>query len=304
MSTILSSITWDLDPVIFNLGPIQVRYYGLLWGVGIWVAYSICKKLFLNEKEDIKLLDPLLLSCIIGGVLGARLGHVIFYQSELFQQDFFSVFLPVKFYHTNPEAQGLTDAALELNNIPKRIFSPEFSGFSGLASHGGAIGVILALVWYKFKKSSHSFLWILDKVAFPIAITAFFIRIANFMNSEIVGNPTGSDFGVIFSQVDQQPRHPSQLYEAIAYLLIFLLLRWMYWKKEAYKQEGKLLGTLFITMFVARFFIEFTKNSQEGIGTGDILKGIGLETGQWLSFPFIIIGIYLLYRVRAPKKVS
>lgn len=282
MESILAAITWDLDPIIFELGKLQIRYYGLLWGIGIWVAYSVCKKLFLNEKEDPKLLDPLLFACMIGGILGARLGHVIFYQWELFGQDILSVFLPFKF--RDPETDSW-------------IF--EFSGFAGLASHGGAIGVVLALIWYKIKKSSHSFLWILDKVAYPIAITAFFIRIANFMNSEIVGDPTNSEFGIIFSQIDNEARHPSQLYEAIAYLLIFLLLKRMYWKGKAYLSEGKLIGTLFITMFTARFIIEFSKNSQGGIEQLGFLKI--LSTGQWLSIPFIIIGAILLYRVKNQK---
>ena len=273
MNSTFAAITWDLDPIIFELGALQIRYYGLLWGVGIWFAYVVCKKLFLNEKEDPKLLDPLLFACIIGGILGSRLGHVIFYQSDLFREDFFSVFLPFSF---------------------KNGF--EFTGFAGLASHGGAAGLILALIWYKYKKSSHSFLWILDKVAYPIAITAFFIRIANFMNSEIIGNPTNSDYGIIFSQIDSEPRHPSQLYEALAYLLIFFLLKRMYWKGKAYLQEGKLIGTLLVTMFTARFFIEFSKNSQGGIEEYEVLKI--LSTGQWLSIPFIAIGGLLLYRLK------
>ncbi|MBK21825.1 MAG: prolipoprotein diacylglyceryl transferase [Flavobacteriales bacterium] len=273
MNSTFAAITWDLDPIIFELGALQIRYYGLLWGVGIWFAYVVCKKLFLNEKEDPKLLDPLLFACIIGGILGSRLGHVIFYQSDLFREDFFSVFLPFSF---------------------KNGF--EFTGFAGLASHGGAAGLILALIWYKYKKSSHSFLWILDKVAYPIAITAFFIRIANFMNSEIIGNPTNSDYGIIFSQIDSEPRHPSQLYEALAYLLIFFLLKRMYWKGKAYLQEGKLIGTLFVTMFTARFFIEFSKNSQGGIEEYEVLNI--LSTGQWLSIPFIAIGGLLLYRLK------
>ncbi len=299
MNSIIAAVTWDLDPIIFELGKLQIRYYGLLWGIGIWVAYSVCKKLFLNEKEDQKLLDPLLFACMIGGILGARLGHVIFYQWELFGQDILSVFLPFHFFQPNPEAIGLSDAILESRDIPERIFKFEFSGFAGLASHGGAIGVILALIWYKFKKSSHSFLWILDKVAYPIAITAFFIRIANFMNSEIVGHKTKSDFGVIFSQIDNEARHPSQLYEAFAYLLIFILLRRMYWKGKAYLLEGKLIGTLFVTMFIARFIIEFSKNPQGGfekLGFMEILS-----TGQWLSIPFIIIGGFLLFRIRNQK---
>lgn len=272
MYTILSAITWELDPVIFSLGKLQIRYYGLLWGVGIYLAYTLAKKCFAHEKEDPKLLDPLLFACMIGGILGARLGHVIFYQSELFSEDFLSVFLPFKF------TGGF-----------------EFTGFAGLASHGGAFGVILGLVWYKFKKSGHSFLWILDRVAFPIALTATLIRLANFMNSEIIGNPTGSDFGVIFSQIDDLPRHPTQLYEAIAYLITFLVLRRMYWKGKAYLQEGKLIGMFFVLVFTARFFLEFTKNPQGGIE--DNLGNL-LSTGQILSIPFIIVGAILLVKAK------
>lgn len=281
MNSIFSAITWDLDPIIFELGKLQIRYYGLLWGIGIYAGYQLTRKLFIHEKEDNKLLDPLLFACMLGGILGARLGHVIFYQRELFSQDFLSVFLPFSFF----DAEGNSHF--------------EFTGFAGLASHGGALGVILALIWYKIKKSSHSFLWILDKIAYPIAITAFFIRIANFMNSEIIGNPTGNNFGVIFLQEDNLPRHPSQLYEAIAYLAIYLFLRKMYWKNKAYLQEGKLIGTFFVTVFSARFIIEFTKNSQGGIqeDLGNILS-----TGQFLSLPFIIIGAYLLLKKR--KKVN
>ncbi len=290
MNSTFAAITWDIDPIIFELGKLQIRYYGLLWGIGIWFAYAVCKKLFLNEKEDPKLLDPLLFACIIGGILGSRLGHVIFYQSELFSEDFFSVFLPFSF---------------------KNGF--EFTGFAGLASHGGAAGLILALVWYKYKKSSHSFLWILDKVAFPIAITAFFIRIANFMNSEIVGNPTDSSFGIVFKRLkiyengqfmgyEDFARYPSQLFEAFAYLLIFFLLKRMYWKGKAYLQEGKLIGTLLVTMFSARFIIEFSKNSQGGIEEYEALNIF--STGQWLSIPFIIVGGLLLYRIKKRKELN
>lgn len=276
MSTVFGAITWNIDPIIFEIGKIQIRYYGLLWGLGIYLAYVLAKKIFLNEKEDIKLLDPLLFACMIGGIVGARLGHVIFYQSELFSEDFFSVFLPFSFK----------------NGV-------EFTGFAGLASHGGAAGVIIGLIWYKFKKSTHSFLWILDKVAYPIALTGSLIRIANFMNSEIIGVPTGSDFGVIFSQVDDLPRHPSQLYEAICYLLIFFFLRYQYWQKKAYLKEGKMIGLFFVLVFTARFFVEFTKNSQGGIE-----ESLGLiSTGQWLSLPFVAIGTYLLINAKKTATV-
>lgn len=274
MNSILSAIVWDIDPVIFEIGKIQIRYYGLLWGLGIYLAYNLTKRIFEHEKVDLKYLDPLLFACMIGGIVGARLGHVIFYQSELFTEDFFSVFLPFSF------KDGI-----------------EFTGFAGLASHGGAAGVIIALIWYKYKRSNASFLWILDRVAYPIAITGCIIRVANFMNSEIIGNPTNSEFGVIFSQIDQVPRHPSQLYEAIFYFIIFLFLRYQYWKKAAYLKEGKLIGLFFVMVFTARFFVEFTKNAQGGIEEYEALSV--LTTGQWLSLPFIITGSYLLYKIRS-----
>lgn len=292
MNAILSFITWDIDPVLFKVGPLEIRYYGLLWALSFIVGFYLVKKLFLNEKEDEKLADPLLYSVIIGAVLGARLGHVIFYQSELFSQDFFSVFLPIKFY-VNGE------------------FAPEFSGFSGLASHGGLIGIAIALFWYKTKKSTRSYFWILDKVAVPSAIACVFIRLANFMNSEIIGMPTDSDYGVVFGNlvkgfapITNEPiyedfaRHPSQLYEAGFYFLIFGLLMWLYWKKKAYLKEGTLFGVFLITVFIARFIVEYSKVTQGGVSDE---YGLPVSTGQLLSIPFVLLGTFILWKVNKKK---
>lgn len=296
MSAILSYITWGADPILFEVGPIQIRYYGLLWALSFIVGFYLVKKLFINEKEDETTADPLLYSVILGGVLGARLGHVIFYQSELFTQDFLSVFLPAKF-------------------IVNGEWGFEFTGFSGLASHGGTIGVAIALWWYKTKKSSRSYLWILDKVSIPAALACFFIRMANFMNSEIVGKYTGSDFGVVFSNnysyingekvFETLPRHASQLYEAGFYLLIFGLLMFLYWKKKSYQKEGHLFGFFLTTLFLARFIVEFSKSSQEGIEKYfKPIVGDWISTGHILSIPFIAIGVYILLKVNKKKALE
>tara|TARA_B110000211_G_C14053239_1_gene542165 strand:+ start:185 stop:1075 length:891 start_codon:yes stop_codon:yes gene_type:complete len=283
MNSVLSFITWDLDPILFDLGPFQIRYYGLLWALSFIVGFYLVKKLFMNEKEGEELADPLLYSVILGGVLGARLGHVIFYQWELFTEDFFSVFLPFSFK----------------NGI-------EFTGFSGLASHGGTLGIAIALFWYKTKKSTRSYLWILDKVAVPTALACFFIRMANFMNSEIVGNYTGSDYGIVFvNRVlgrnqetgalinEVLPRHPAQLYEAGFYIIIFGLLWLMYWKGKAYLKEGLLFGTFLVTLFSSRIFVESFKVSQGGI---ESIVNNNFSTGQLLSIPFLLIGSFFMYR--------
>jgi prolipoprotein diacylglyceryl transferase len=306
MNSILSFITWDTDPILFELGPIQVRYYGLLWGLSFFVGFYLVKKLFVNEKEDVKLADPLLYAVILGGVLGARLGHVIFYQSELIGQDPLSVLLPFKFYHN------------ELNQVTgelEKIWSPEFSGFSGLASHGGLIGICISLWWYKTKKSTRSYLWILDKVAVPAAIACVFIRVANFINSEIVGKFTGTESGVLFKNysekidgvwvADTLPRHPAQLYEAGFYLIIFGLLWFLYWKKKAYLKEGYIFGVFLSTLFIARFIVEFFKNSQAGIESYfDSTFLSWISTGQILSIPFVILGVVLILKVNKKAKLE
>ena len=304
MNYVLSFITWDVDPTLFELGPFQIRYYGILWALSFVVGFYLVKKLYVNEKENEAFADPLLYAVIIGGVLGARLGHVIFYQWELFGTDFLSVFLPMKFYNSEWN---------ELTNMYENVWSPEFTGFSGLASHGGTIGIAIALFWYKIKKSTRSYLWILDKVAVPTALACFFIRMANFMNSEIVGNYTDSDYGIVFANRiigrnqetgailnETLPRHPAQLYEAGFYILIFALLWFMYWKKKAYLKKGLLFGTFLVTLFASRFFVETFKISQGGIES--LIFNNSLSTGQLLSIPFVILGSLFIFKALKKSK--
>src|SRR5699024_3661265 len=211
-------------------------------------------------------------------LLGSRLGLVIFYQSELFAEDPLSVFLPFQFV---PEIQ--------------------FTGFQGLASHGAAIGIMVAMYLYSKKVLKKPILWILDRIVIPVALGGMFVRIGNFMNSEIVGKPTGSDFGVIFETYPEKvglagpavPRYPAQLYEAACYLLIFLVLWFLYSKANKGKQSGYLFGLFMILIWAARFIIEFFKAAQV-----EERAEWALNTGQWLSIPFILLGFYFVFRAK------
>jgi phosphatidylglycerol---prolipoprotein diacylglyceryl transferase len=212
---------------------------------------------------------------VIGIMLGARLGHVIFYQPELFKEDFFSIFLPFSF------KGGM-----------------HFTGFRGLASHGAAIGMIISMYLYNKKVLKKSLIWILDRVVIPVALGAVAIRIGNFINSEIIGKATESDFGVVFKQLGEDfPRHPAQLYEAFCYVFVFLILLYVYWKTNKSKQEGFLFGLFLVLLWAVRFCVEFVKEPQ-----GDeYISFLNLNTGQWLSIPFILIGLYFMF-VYKPKQ--
>ena len=177
-------------------------------------------------------LDSLFVYTILGTMIGARLGHVIFYQFELFEEDFFSVFLPFEF---NPTFK--------------------FSGFRGLASHGAAIGIISAMFIYNSRVLKKSVLWILDRIVIPVAIGGAFIRIGNFFNSEIIGKKTESPFGVVFSKFDEAARHPAQLYEAFSYIIIFFIVAHIYWRTEKIKKTGYLFGLFFVLLWVSRFIV-------------------------------------------------
>jgi prolipoprotein diacylglyceryl transferase len=212
---------------------------------------------------------------VIAILLGARLGHVLFYQSELIFEDPISVLLP---FRTVPEF--------------------EYTGFQGLASHGAAIGVIVAMFIYSKKVIKKPVLWILDRVVIAVASGAIFVRIGNFINSEIIGRATNSDFGVIFKQLNEDfPRHPAQLYESAGYVLVFIILWYIYWKTEKSKQLGYLFGLFLVLLWTVRFFVEFVKESQGGF---ESYLGSTLSTGQWLSIPFILAGFYFM--VRSAKK--
>lgn len=269
------SFNWNPSEGI-DLGFYTIQYYSLMFVIAFVVGWFLIKYIYKNENEDMAKLDSLFIYMVLAILIGARLGHVIFYQSELFAEDPLSVFLPIS---------------------TKDGF--EFTGFRGLASHGAAIGVIIAMYFYSKKVMKRSILWILDRVVIPVAFGAIPVRIGNFMNSEIVGNPTNSDFGVVFQKLGEDfPRHPAQLYEAIGYVFVFAILMYVYRKTEKRNQLGYLFGLFLVLLWSVRFVVEFFKKSQEGFE--DMLGNI-LSTGQWLSIPFIIAGIYFMMKSSKKK---
>lgn len=264
----LAYITWNIDPEITRIfGFISLRYYSLLFVSGLIIGYLIVKRIYLKEGIPIESLERLSLYIFIGTIAGARLGHCMFYEPVYYWQHPFEMLLPFIW-------------------IPGVSF--EFTGYQGLASHGGAIGVLLAIILY-CKKDHVNLLWVLDRVSVAIPLTGSFIRIGNFMNSEIIGKPTNSSYGIVFQQVDLLPRHPAQLYEAISYLLIFVLLSGLFKKTKTNRKNGFLFGLFLVLLFGARFFIEFFKIIQS-----DFESGMALNMGQILSIPFLAVGIALM----------
>ncbi|WP_179345553.1 prolipoprotein diacylglyceryl transferase [Winogradskyella ursingii] len=265
-------IEWDPTKFI-DLGFFKLHFYSLMWIVAFILGFYIMKRIWKNENQSEESLDSLFIYSVLGIMLGARLGHVIFYQPELITEDFFSIFLPFKF---------------------KGGF--EFTGFQGLASHGAAIAMIISMYIFNKKKLHKSVLWILDRVVIPVASGAVFVRIGNFINSEIIGKYTDSDFGVVFTQLGEtEPRHPAQLYEAFFYIFVFLILFYFYWKTNKSEQQGFLFGLFLVLLFTVRFFVEFVKEAQN-IERADW----ALNTGQLLSIPLVLVGLYFMF-VYKPK---
>ena len=264
-------INWDISPEIFNLGGISIRYYGLLFAVAFILGYKVEEKMFKSEGLPMAWLDKLWLYVAIATIVGARLGHCIFYDWAYYSQHPLEMILPVR-------------------------FSPEFkfTGYQGLTSHGAAIGIIAGLWYYSRKVSKKSIFWILDRAVIPIALAGFFIRTGNLMNSEIVGLPTNMPWGFRFMNSDlpnpELPRHPAQLYEAICYLFSFFVLMYLYWRTNVKKKMGFIFGAFLILIFSARFIIEFVKEVQEPWEAG-----MALNMGQILSIPFILVGIFMLW---------
>ncbi|MFL2623907.1 MAG: prolipoprotein diacylglyceryl transferase [Flavobacteriaceae bacterium] len=252
-------------------GNFKIHYYSMMWIVAFILGYRIMKKIYSNENQSHEKLDSLFMYSVLGIMIGARLGHVIFYQAELFREDFFSVFLPFKF------SGGF-----------------EFTGFRGLASHGATIGMIVSMYLYNKKVLKKSVLWILDRVVIACASGAIFIRIGNFFNSEIIGKPAeeGLPWAVVFKNIDNIPRHPGQLYEAFGYLFVFLIVYFIYWKTKKGTQEGYLFGLFLLLLMSVRVFVEQFKIAQVD-GREDWI--LGFNTGQLLSIPFILIGIYFMF---------
>lgn len=286
-----------------DLGFFMIRYYSLMFVIAFGLGWYIMKKIFERENESIEKLDSMFIWTVFATLLGARLGHVFFYDWEYFRNHLAEILLPFRF---SPQF--------------------EFTGFQGLASHGAAIGIILAMYFFSKNIMKRPLLWVLDRVVIPVASGAVFVRIGNFFNSEIVGHETTSSFGIKFIRDFYNPReavnatkipnpkeaynaiatnpqfanllaqvpakHPTQLYESISYIFVFAALFYMYWKTDAREKQGYLLGMFLVMLWSVRFVVEFMKESQGGfesdLGT--------FSTGQWLSIPFIIIGFLLIFK--------
>ena len=264
-------VNWDISPEIFNLGGISIRYYGLLFAVGFICAYKVEEKMFKSENLPLEWLDKLFIYVAIATIFGARLGHCIFYDWDYYSDHLLEMILPVRF---NPEFK--------------------FTGFQGLASHGAAIGIVVSLWYYSKKVSRKSIFWVLDRVVVAVALAAFFIRMGNLMNSEIIGLPTTFPWGFRFMNAGVEnpelPRHPAQLYEAICYLISFCILMYLYWRTDVKKRMGFIFGSFLILIFGFRFVIEFAKEVQEPWEIG-----MALNMGQILSVPFVIWGAFMLW---------
>ena len=270
-------IEWAPNEKIFSLGPIAIHWYSVMFLLAFYIGFQILKKIYIKEKKNVALLDPFLVHMVLGTIVGARLGEVFFYNWEYFQNNLLEIFLPIK----------LNDSGVD------------FIGFRGLSSHGATVGIIISIFIYKIRYKYDSVLWIFDRLVIAVAIGGMFVRIGNFFNSEIVGKFTNSDFGVVFlNRGDSLPRHPAQLYEAFGYLILFILLVLIYNKSKLSMKKGFIFGFFLITLFTIRFVVEYVKESQGGIE-----KTLGIiSTGQWLSIPFIIIGILLMINSFIIKK--
>jgi phosphatidylglycerol:prolipoprotein diacylglycerol transferase len=265
-------IVWDpASEGIRLFGDFKIHYYSMMWMAAFILGWYIMKKIYKHENQTEEKLDSLFIYSVLGIMIGARLGHVIFYQPELFKQDFFSIFLPFRF---RPEF--------------------EFTGFRGLASHGAAIGMILSMYLYNKKILKKTVLWILDRVVVPVALGAIFVRVGNFFNSEMIGKPADESlpWAIIFKSFDEVPRHPGQLYEAFGYIFVFLILWFLYWKTKKSEQTGFLFGLFLVLLMTVRFIVERFKIEQVD-GREDWI--LGMNTGQVLSIPFILIGLYFMF---------
>ncbi|WP_374361494.1 prolipoprotein diacylglyceryl transferase [Cloacibacterium sp.] len=273
MLTLLYSV-WDPSKGI-EIGSFTLHYYSLMFVLAFGLGYYIMSKIFKIDNEDEKFLDPLFTWTLVGTILGARLGHVIFYQRELFTEDFWSIFLPIR---TKPHF--------------------EFTGFQGLASHGAAIALILTTLYYSFKIIKKNPFWVYDRLGIVVALGGAFVRIGNFFNSEIVGKPApeNSFWAILFPQQSSEygaivPRYPTQLFEAGGYFLLFILLWVLYRYTNKKYQQGWLFGLFFILLWAIRFFVEFLKEPQ---GPNEYFTLGSLNTGQTLSIPFMIAGVIIM----------
>lgn len=261
------SILWNPSDTALSFGPFTIHWYSLCWLIGLALAYLIVQRLYREQKVKEGLFDPLFVYCFIGILVGARLGHCLFYQPDIFLSSwhhFVEIFIPIEF---------LSDG------------SWHFTGYRGLASHGGTLGLMIAL-WAYVRKTGMNLWQVLDNIAIATPVTACFIRLGNLMNSEIIGKVTDVPWAFVFERVDAMPRHPGQLYEAIAYAILFFIGWRLYRRMSQRVGTGYFFGLCLAYIFTARFFIEFTKEVQEAFEAS-----LPLDMGQLLSLPFIVLGV-------------
>jgi phosphatidylglycerol---prolipoprotein diacylglyceryl transferase len=264
--SILNYIPWDVSPSIFSIGSFEVRWYGLLFALAFVFGQRIMTKIYVAEGRTEGDVDVITLYMIVGTVVGARLGHTLFYQPE--------------YYLSNP---------IDILKIWE----------GGLASHGATIGILLAL-WLFSRKQKFDYMWVLDRIVIVVALGGAFIRLGNLMNSEIFGRPTDLPWGFIFlrqSEYSHVPRHPTQLYEAFSVFLLFVLLYWLWKKYKEALPRGLLFGIFVTALFTFRFLVEFLKEDQVAKEAT-----MALNIGQQLSIPLILAGLIILFMVwRNPK---
>ena len=308
--------TWNPDDTLFKIGVLQIKYYNLLWIIAFALGWYIMKRIFDREQKSRDHLDSLFVYTVLATMLGARLGHVFFYDWDYYKNHLLEILLPIR------ERAGSSLFGL--------INGYEFTGFTGLASHGAAIGVIFGMYLFTRKYKEFSLLYILDRLVIPVSLGAFLVRLGNFFNSAINGKVTDASFflatrfvrdsddmpagkamaitgertpNAAYHALEDNPqfadvlqaipyRHPAQLYEGILYLGLFALLYYLYWKTDKRNQPGYLFGLFLVMLWSIRFVVEFVKKSQGGFE-----ESLGvLSTGQWLSIPFIILGLYFMFR--------
>jgi prolipoprotein diacylglyceryl transferase len=264
---------WTTNPEIFRIGGFAIRYYSLLFVAGVSLSYFAAEKIFRRENRDIRELQSAAVYAIIGLFVGARLGHCLFYDFSYYSKHIWQIFIPVSY-----SADGLL-----------------ITGYSGLASHGGVLGILISMILWKLRHRGSAIIPVMDILAITAPICAFFVRVGNFMNSEIIGKPTNSDWGIVFSRIDSLPRHPGQLYEACAYACIFIILLLLYRKTEIIQAKGRFFGLALLMVFPVRIIIELFKENQSSFESG-----MTFNMGQILSLPLLLVGAYFV--IRSVKK--
>jgi len=310
-------ITWNPNETLFNLGPLQIKYYNLLWIAAFAIGWYVMKRIFANEKKTVDQLDSLFIHAVVSIMLGARLGHVFFYDWAYYKDHLLEILLPIR-----ESANGTLLGFIE---------GYEFTGFTGLASHGATIGAIIGIYLY-CKKQDLKMLWVLDRAVVASSFGLFCVRLGNFYNSEIVGTKVEESFifatrfvrdsigkgqamsitkektvNAAYDALVSKPefseyiknipyKHPAQLYEGVLYILMFVILYFLYWKTDKKNQSGFLFGVFMVLLWGIRFVIEFVKERQN-----ELDESFTLAIGQMLSIPFILIGLYFMFR---PTKSS